>query len=53
LVTWLQTKLEIRVSKRDGKTDVEFNMTKDAADSATISGVIEAVKAVILPSPPV
>jgi hypothetical protein len=53
LVTWLQTKLQIRVTKKDGKTEVEFNLAKDAADSATVSGVVEAVKSVILPSPPV
>jgi hypothetical protein len=49
LVTWLQTKLEIRVSKKDGKTEVEFHVAKEAADSSTISEVVQAVKAVILP----
>lgn len=36
LVSWLQTKVNLKVSKKDGQTAFEFEMTKDAAGTEAI-----------------
>ena len=43
LVTWLQTKVHISVTREDGKTSFEFSLDKDAADPATVKSVAETV----------
>ncbi|TYB45371.1 hypothetical protein [Actinomadura chibensis] len=36
LVGWLQTKVEVRIKRRDGKTEFEFRLSKAAAPPALI-----------------
>jgi hypothetical protein len=43
LVTWLQTKVDIDVERKDGKTSFRFRFHKDAADPATVKTVLERV----------
>jgi hypothetical protein len=44
LISWLQTKVQLKVSRKDGKTDFEFNLNKQGASDAVIKQVVEAVK---------
>ncbi|HLG64181.1 MAG TPA: hypothetical protein VKY19_19710 [Ktedonosporobacter sp.] len=43
LITWLQTKIKLKVSRKDGKTDFEFEMDKDKTDPETIKEVAKAI----------
>jgi hypothetical protein len=36
LVAWLQTKVDIKISRKDGKTEFEFRATKSATPPATL-----------------
>jgi hypothetical protein len=44
LITWLQTKVDLKVRRKDGNVDFEFNLRKDAASSNLITTVAGAVK---------
>src|SRR5262249_52967953 len=44
LITWLQTKISLKVHRKDGKVDFEFNLKKDASSSALVKTVADAVK---------
>jgi hypothetical protein len=44
LISWLQTKVQLKVSRKDGKTDFEFNLNKEGASDTAIKQVAEAVK---------
>ncbi|HZO71411.1 MAG TPA: hypothetical protein VFB60_04360 [Ktedonobacteraceae bacterium] len=43
LITWLQTKIKLKVNRKDGKTDIEFEMEKDKTDPETIKEVAKAI----------
>jgi hypothetical protein len=47
LVTWLQTKVDIHVSRKDGKTEFEFRYSKKASRPATLEHVVEIVAQVL------
>jgi hypothetical protein len=47
MVTWLQMHVDFKFSRRDGKTEVEFQLGKDAAGEATISKLIDVTKNVL------
>lgn len=47
LITWLQTKVDIQVTRKDGKTEFEFRLTKDTTDSAGIRRIVEVVSGVL------
>ncbi|MGW1892292.1 hypothetical protein ACWCP6_18855 [Streptomyces sp. NPDC002004] len=36
LVTWLQTKVDLRIRRRNGSTDFDFHLTKQAAETGTL-----------------
>ena len=44
LITWLQTKLDLKVQRKDGRVDFEFNLRKDAASSTLLTTVANTVK---------
>ena len=44
LITWLQTKLDLSVHRKEGKVDFQFSLRKDAASSAVVKTVAAAVK---------
>lgn len=43
LVTWLQTKVEIAVHRKDGKTDFRFHVRKDGAGDSLIETIAKQV----------
>src|SRR5688572_10520770 len=53
LVAWLQTKVDIRVSRKDGRTEFEFKLAKAATGPATIRRLAEVVAGLLTgPTPP-
>ena len=48
LVSWLQTRLEIDVDRKNGKTSFRFRLRKQAAGSDLIKDVIDPVKRIVL-----
>jgi CHAT domain len=50
LITWLQTKVDLKVRRKGGSVDFEFNMRKDAASSKLITMVADAVKKALFSS---
>jgi hypothetical protein len=48
LVAFLQTKVHASVTRKDGRIQFEFGLTKNATSDETIASVVEAVKAVTL-----
>jgi hypothetical protein len=49
LVAFLQTKFSVKVSQKDGRTEFEASIAKDATSDQTVEKVIDAVRAVALP----
>jgi hypothetical protein len=47
LITWLQTKVHIKVKREAGETSFEFELTKDATDPETIKEVASTVGGLI------
>jgi hypothetical protein len=47
LVSWLQTKVELRISRRDHKTEVDFSVSKEAADGQTLRMLASAVRTIL------
>lgn len=47
LITWLQTKIHIKVKREAGQTSFEFELTKDATDPETIEKVASTVGSLI------
>jgi hypothetical protein len=43
LITWLQTKIALRVTRRDGKTEFDLEVNKAAASDAQVGQVVGAV----------
>lgn len=43
LVTWLQTKMSLRIDRRDGKIDVHFDLTKAAAPPDVVKNLVKIV----------
>jgi hypothetical protein len=43
LITWLQTKVRLRVRRAQGKTEFDFEVNKDKTDPAVIKSVAETV----------
>jgi hypothetical protein len=44
LISWLQTKLQLKVSRKAGKTDFEFELKKQGASNSVIKQVANVVK---------
>ncbi|MEU8816711.1 hypothetical protein [Actinoplanes sp. NPDC048796] len=51
LVAWLQTKIDIKVSRKDGKTEFEFRATKAATQPALLRQLAETVATILNPPP--
>jgi hypothetical protein len=43
LITWLQTKVDIKISREGGETSWSFELHKDATDPKTIKEVASTV----------
>ncbi|WP_077799472.1 hypothetical protein [Streptomyces sp. JHA26] len=43
VVTWLQTKVDVRIKHKDGKTEFEFRVGKEAASAAVLKELAAAV----------
>ncbi|WP_378739046.1 hypothetical protein [Nocardia brasiliensis] len=43
VVGWLQTKVDLRIKRKDGKTEFEFRVTKDAASASVLNQLATAV----------
>ncbi|MCX5327873.1 MULTISPECIES: hypothetical protein [unclassified Streptomyces] len=52
LVTWLQTKVDVRIKRKDGKTEFEFRVMKEVAPAAMLKGLAAAVARLWNGSPP-
>jgi hypothetical protein len=52
LVTWLQTKVDVRVKRKEGKTEFEFRVMKEAAPAAMLKELAAAVARLWNGSPP-
>lgn len=48
LISWLQTKIEIDVVRKDGKTDFRFKLRKEKTSDDLIKKVIDPVKKIVL-----
>jgi uncharacterized Tic20 family protein len=51
LIAWLQTKVKIRISRKDGKTSLEFELPKATASVKLIKDVINPVCALLFGKP--
>lgn len=47
LVSWLQTKIEIKVQRKDGKVDFVFHLLKAKSSDGTIQSIIETINRII------
>jgi hypothetical protein len=47
LISWLQTKVDIRITRVDGKVNFDFRVTKKAASDATIQHIAGSVRNVL------
>ncbi|WP_328993942.1 hypothetical protein OG394_06165 [Kribbella sp. NBC_01245] len=47
LVAFLQTKFDVKVSRKDGKVDFDFSVGKEAASDETVAKVVDAVRGVV------
>ncbi|WP_128430552.1 hypothetical protein [Streptomyces cyaneus] len=52
LVSWLQTKVEIKVHRKDGKTEFLFHLRKSAADPRTLRNVTETATQILTGNQP-
>ena len=48
LVAFLQTKFSVKVSHKDGRTELEASVSKNATSDETIGKVVDAVRATVL-----
>jgi len=48
LITWLQTKIKLRVTRADGKTSFDFELQKDQTDNSVIKDVTNSVKSLLI-----
>jgi hypothetical protein len=48
LIAWLQTKIHIKVVRKEGKTEFEFELKKDASSATLVTTVAETVKKALL-----
>ncbi len=47
LVTWLQTKVKLKVTRADGKTNFDFELQKDQTDNSIIKDITNSVKSLL------
>ncbi|MFD4508740.1 hypothetical protein [Streptomyces sp. NPDC058457] len=47
LITWLQTKVVLRIRRKGGKTEVDFTIDKQATDGQTLREIATALGAVL------
>jgi hypothetical protein len=47
VITWLQTKINIQVTRKNGKTDFKFELHKDATDTEVIKNVSKSVTSLL------
>ncbi|OEJ22478.1 hypothetical protein [Streptomyces subrutilus] len=43
LVTWLQTKVDVRIKRKDGRTEFEFRVTKESAPATVLKELAATV----------
>jgi hypothetical protein len=43
LITWLQTKVKLKVHRRDGRTEFEIEINKDVTDASTLKEMAKAI----------
>jgi hypothetical protein len=48
LISWLQTKVEIEVTRKGSKTSFRFQMCKEASNSKLISDVVSTVRKILV-----
>jgi hypothetical protein len=48
LITWLQTKLEIEVHRKDGKTEFRFHLRKDPTKDSLLRNTAKQVGKLLL-----
>lgn len=47
VITWLQTKIDLKVTRKDGKTDFHFALRKNATDPALISDIAKRIGSIL------
>jgi hypothetical protein len=47
LITWLQTVVEIKIARKEGKLDFEFKLKKESTDKSTLSEVAKTVASLV------
>ncbi|WP_329375411.1 hypothetical protein [Streptomyces sp. NBC_01483] len=52
LVTWLQTKVDLRIRRRNGSTDFDFRLTKEAAETGTLRKLTSMLAELLTGPPP-
>jgi hypothetical protein len=48
LISWLQTKIEIHVVRKDGKTDFRFSLRKEITSDELLEKVVKPVKKIVI-----
>jgi|MudIll2142460700_1097286.scaffolds.fasta_scaffold268427_1 hypothetical protein len=48
LISWLQTKIEIEIVRKEGKTDFRFHLIKDKTSNKIIGEVVKPISKVVL-----
>ncbi|MFC6083690.1 hypothetical protein [Sphaerisporangium aureirubrum] len=43
VVVWLQTKVDIRIKRKDGKTEFEFRVAKEAASAGLLKDIVKTI----------
>jgi hypothetical protein len=46
-ITWLQTKVKLRVRRKDGKTEFEFDLGKAAASPTLVKSVVQTLQSLL------
>lgn len=53
LISWLQTKIEFRIHRKDGKTEVEFSISRKAADNRVLRDFADVFRRILgIPTSP-
>lgn len=47
LIAWLQTKVELRIRRKNGKTEVDFTISKQAASDQVIRNIAATFRSVL------
>lgn len=47
LIAWLQTKVKLRIHRKDGKTEVDFTISKQAADGQVLRAIATTFRSIL------